>query len=890
MKNKIKLIFLTLVFFISISISALTDEFNFDITELQVTEGGNIIRGINGGVVTTKDNQIKITADNFKYNKLTKLLEAQGNVIVFDKIADVIIESNKVFYFKNKEEIYTTGKSKALNGNDFQIDAEQYFRYNKLTSLLEAKGNVKLEDKIKNITTYTNEIFYLLDEEKISTLGKTNVNIKDEYNIDGSDLTLLRNEMILSSDKKATISDNVSNIYSLEQFQYSINQEILKGKNIHFTRNEKKNKIDKYFFKTGFFNLKEDKFLGKDITSELHKTLFDDKENDPRFNAVSGYGDEFNTYYDKGIFTSCKKTDKCPPWKMRATNIRHDKVKKQVIYKNAWLELYDYPVMYFPKFFHPGPSVKRQSGIIGPEIGDHTTLGDSIYLPYFLVISDDKDMTLKPRLFNNGTILLQNEYRQITKNSLTLIDASITKSHDSNKINDRDDNRSHFFANSKIDLDMENFLQSNLEINYEKTTNDTYLKVFDFMRSPLNPPGKDIGSLESFIELDLIHENYDLTTSFEMYESLGGLNSDKFQYVYPSYGLTKIFDLEELNGTFNFNSSGSNTLGQTNVTTSVLNNDLSFTSYDSFFYNGIITNFEVLLKNINSVGKNSTTYKNSPQSELISAYIYDLSFPLLKNTKNSINRLTPKLSLRFSPHDMKNNSGIGRRINVDNAFSSNRLALGNSYETGESLTIGIDFMKEKMNVETIEEEELNSIEKYFDFKLATVLKLNEEKNIPSNSTLNKKRSNVFGQVNFNPNKITSVKYNFSMTDNLGRFEYNSLELGLEFDNFSTSFSYLEESGILGNTNVIGSSSKYNFDEFNTLSFATRRNRELNLTEYYDLVYEYKNDCLIANIKYRKDYYNSNDLKPKEEMFFSITIVPFYTYSPDKMILNKDRVD
>ena len=68
------------------------------------------------------------------------------------------------------------------------------------------------------------------------------------------------------------------------------------------------------------------------------------------------------------------------------------------------------------------------------------------------------------------------------------------------------------------------------------------------------------------------------------------------------------------------------------------------------------------------------------------------------------------------------------------------------------------------------------------------------------------------------------------------------------------------------------------------SFKTRRNRNLNLTEYYDLVYEYKNDCLIAGIKYKKNYYSDSDIKPVEELFFSITIIPLGTFSPDKMAL------
>ena len=44
------------------------------------------------------------------------------------------------------------------------------------------------------------------------------------------------------------------------------------------------------------------------------------------------------------------------------------------------------------------------------------------------------------------------------------------------------------------------------------------------------------------------------------------------------------------------------------------------------------------------------------------------------------------------------------------------------------------------------------------------------------------------------------------------------------------------------------------DEFNSLSFSTRKNKTKDLTEYYKLSYQYKNDCLLASIEYDKDLY------------------------------------
>ena len=354
----------------------------------------------------------------------------------------------------------------------------------------------------------------------------------------------------------------------------------------------------------------------------------------------------------------------------------------------------------------------------------------------------------------------------------------------------------------------------------------------------------------------------------------------------PNYSFSKNFEILNINGSFNFDSQGNNTLNETNKMTSVVSNGLNYTTFDYFNLNGIKSNFEVFVKNSNTLGKKSSKYKNSPQSELMSIFKYDFEFPLRKSNKEMVSNLIPKISFRASPQDMKNHSTTDRRINNDNIFSINRLSIGDGVESGESVTLGVDFTREKIDVK----KEITEIEEYFDFKLATVLRFKEEKDIPVNSTINKKNSNIFGQVNFKPNEIISLKYDFSLTNDINRFEYNSIGAKLNYKNFSTEFNYLEESGIIGEANAVDNITEVNFNDYNSIIFKTRRNRNLNLTEYYDLVYEYKNDCLIADIKYRKDYYNSADIKPKEELFFSITIVPFYTYSPDKMILNKDRID
>ena len=815
MKNKFITFFFILLFASSNIIMVFAEEFIFEVSDLEIIENGNVYKGNNRGKIIT-NNQLELISNNFEYLKKINRLEANGNVQLFDLKNDIIINAEKIFYLKNDEKIFTS--------------------------------------------------------------GKTLIKISDKYVIKGHDLIFLKDKMTLSSSSKKNtlITDSELNTYKLEQFQYSINSEILKGQNITVTTNNRNNDSDTIFFQTGFFNLKENKFLAKDIVTKLHKNLFDDNKNDPRVSAVSGYGDESNTYFEKGVFTTCKKTDKCPPWKITSDKIHHNKKKKQIIYKNAWLEVYDFPVLYFPKFFHPDPTVKRQSGFLKPALGSSNNLGNSIYTPYFFVVSDDKDLTIKPRLFDNKKFLLQNEYRQKTKNSFTIADFSFVNNHDPGA-KDKGVTRSHLFTNTLVDLSLNNFRKSMLQIKYQKTSNDNYLKLFN-LQSPILQADNSV--LESKIELDLEHENYDLTTSFELYETLNGSNSDRYQYVLPNYNFLKNFNLEVVSGSFNFNSYGNNTLYDTNIITSSVSNDLNYSALNNFYDNGIKTNFEISFKNINTVGKNNATYKNSPQLELMSSYTYNASLPLIKRNSKTHNTLEPKLSLRFSPHEMKDNSSESRRIDINNIFTSNRLSLSNSLEGGESITLGVNFKKEKVNIAN----KISNIEEYIDFKLASVLRLKEEVNVPTNSTLNKKNSNIFGEFNFKPTENISLGYNFSLKDDLKTLEYNSLMTEIKFGSLSTQFDYLEERGVIGQTNIIENTTKYEFNNENYLSFNTRRNRKLNLTEYYNLVYEYKNDCLTAGIKYKKNYYNDADIKPVEELFFSITIVPLGTFSPDKMVL------
>ena len=96
------------------------------------------------------------------------------------------------------------------------------------------------------------------------------------------------------------------------------------------------------------------------------------EENEPRIKGKSFSYNNNITEITKGVFTPCKKTEKCPPWQLSAEKIKHDKRKNTINYKNALLKVYDVPVFYFPKFFHPDPTVERKSGFLIPTLKSST--------------------------------------------------------------------------------------------------------------------------------------------------------------------------------------------------------------------------------------------------------------------------------------------------------------------------------------------------------------------------------------------------------------------------------------------------------------------------------------------------------------------------------------
>ena len=69
---------------------------------------------------------------------------------------------------------------------------------------------------------------------------------------------------------------------------------------------------------------------------------------------------------------------------------------------------------------------------------------------------------------------------------------------------------------------------------------------------------------------------------------------------------------------------------------------------------------------------------------------------------------------------------------------------------------------------------MDDIDRFFEFKLSTVLRDKFEPDIPVSSTLNRKNSNLFGTVTNKFSDFVKVDYNFAIDNDISTFEYNSI--------------------------------------------------------------------------------------------------------------------
>ena len=149
----------------------------------------------------------------------------------------------------------------------------------------------------------------------------------------------------------------------------------------------------------------------------------------------------------------------------------------------------------------------------------------------------------------------------------------------------------------------------------------------------------------------------------------------------------------------------------------------------------------------------------------------------------------------------------------------------------------------------------------------------ENKKMHAKTSMDEKLSDLVGSADYKVNDRFNLNYNFSIDQNYNDFNYSEAGMALIFDTLKVNFNYLEESKHIGDQEYFKTKLDYN-NKNSLISLETKRNLITNSAEFYNLSYEYLNDCLRAGLVYRREFYTDSEIEPENSLMFKITLTPF----------------
>ena len=202
MKNKL-IIFFIILLQISWFNKTLSKEIEFNSSDIEIINEDNRIIA-NNGVATIKEDEI-------------------------------IIKGVKIEYFKDQSLIKVEKGNISKINNSIKINSD-IIEYDIKNSKIAFSGNVKIQENLKNLIIRSNKIIYDV------------------------------NRQIISSQNNSEILDDQNNIYTVNKFEYSIIEKIVKLQNVKILDN-RKNKFDT---EIAYLDLEKKELVAKDIGLNLN--------------------------------------------------------------------------------------------------------------------------------------------------------------------------------------------------------------------------------------------------------------------------------------------------------------------------------------------------------------------------------------------------------------------------------------------------------------------------------------------------------------------------------------------------------------------------------------------------------------------------------------------
>jgi LPS-assembly protein len=401
------------------------------------------------------------------------------------------------------------------------------------------------------------------------------------------------------------------------------------------------------------------------------------------------------TTLNQAAYSPCPvvSSDNCPrkpSWQISAVKIIHDPIRKEIVFKNARLEMFGVPLFVVPSLSQPIGTDGR-TGFLIPDLRYTRTNGLEVALPYYWRIASNRDLTVTPHVYSNALPAIEGKYRGLTSNGAYQIGGIATYSRRIATTGATGENRfrGYIDASGRFQLDP----QWSISGSIRRATDRTFLRRYDISRDD---------RLRSTLRLERIDNNsYFALTGWSVQTLRAGDVQGQIPIALPEVDYRRRFTDPVLGGKLDLQL---NTLALARTEGQDTQRGFAGLRWD--------------LRKLTPLGQEVqfTAYArgdayNSKQNQLTATALYrgksgfqtrgivaaaaEIRWPFIGALGNGTQRITPRVQLVASPRtenlDIPNEDARAVDLEDSNLFALNRFPGYDRWEDGTRITYGLDY-------------------------------------------------------------------------------------------------------------------------------------------------------------------------------------------------------
>ncbi|WP_460369685.1 LPS-assembly protein LptD [Pseudomonas sp. Tul1A2] len=172
-----------------------------------------------------------------------------------------------------------------------------------------------------------------------------------------------------------------------------------------------------------------------------------------------------------GTYTTCEPNSNA--WQLKGNNITLNPATGFGTATNVTLRVKDIPILYTPYIYFPIDD-RRQSGFLPPTIGSGSDTGFMLVTPYYFNLAPNYDATLYPRYMSKRGMLVEGEFRYLTKSSEGQFGAAYLNDEDDDRKGQTDYDKTRYMYNWQHKGGLDSRVLT--EVDYTKISDPYYFQ------------------------------------------------------------------------------------------------------------------------------------------------------------------------------------------------------------------------------------------------------------------------------------------------------------------------------------------------------------------------------------------------------------------------------